>query len=222
MALKQKTPPASEPVTLSEAKAYLRITDSDDDAFINSLIASVRQRFEEWTARSLITQTWTLWLDGFPRKEKINSPKEGYFELPVDRFDEVKRLVGIPRCPLQSVTFLKTHNSANVATVFDSANYLVDSVSNPGRIALNKGAAWPTDLRCINAVEIEFLAGYGTAADVPEPIKQGILLWIKLLFADKSKLFESDESTPGLLEINRVPIPAVVKTLWEPYRMINF
>lgn len=221
MALKQKTPPTSEPVTLSETKAYLRISDADDDAFINALIASVRQRFEEWAARSLITQTWTLWLDGFPRKEKVNSPREGYFELPVDRFDEVKRLLKIPRSPLQSVTFLKTHDGANHAAVFDGSNYLVDSVSNPGRIALNRGAAWPADLRDVNAVEIEFVGGYGNAADVPGAIKQGILLWIKLLFADKSKLFESDESTPGLLEINRVPIPAAVKTLWEPYRILN-
>ncbi|GJL78806.1 MAG: hypothetical protein NPINA01_17950 [Nitrospinaceae bacterium] len=222
MALKQKTPPASEPVLLSDTKAYLRISDTDDDAFLNVLITAVRQRFEEWAGRSLITQTWTLWLDGFPHREKRNSPREGYFELPVDQFDAVKPLVAIPRSPLQSVTFLNTYDAANTATVFDSSNYLVDAVSNPGRIALNQGAAWPKNLRGINAVEIEFVAGYGSAADVPESIKQGILLWIKLLFADKSKLFESDEATPGLLEINRVPIPAVVKTLWEPYRILNF
>jgi uncharacterized phiE125 gp8 family phage protein len=221
MALKLKTAPASEPVSLSDTKTYLRINDDDDDAFITALIIAVRQRFEEWSGRSLITQTWTLWLDGFPQSEKKNSPREGYFELPVAHYDAVQRVVEIPRSPLQSVASLKTYDTANNATVFNSSNYLVDSVSNPGRIALNRGAAWPAGLRDINAVEIEFIAGYGNAADIPESIKQGILLWIKLLFADKSKLFESDESTPGLLEINRVPIPAVVKALWEPYRTIN-
>lgn len=221
MALKLKTPPASEPVSLSETKTYLRISDTDDDAFITSLITGVRQRFEEWGARSLITQTWTLWLDSFPRSEKKNTPKEGYFELPVDHFDEVKPLVEIPRPPLISVTFLKTYDIANIATVFDSSNVLVDTVSNPGRVALNQGSTWPSGLRGINGVEIEFVAGYGDASAVPEPIKQGMLLWIKFLFADKSKLFESDESTPGLLEVNRVPIPVVVKSLWEPYRVFN-
>lgn len=221
MALKLKTPPASEPVPLSDTKNYLRIVDSDDDAFITALITAVRQRFEEWAGRSLITQTWTLWLDGFPRSETKNSPREGYFELPVAHYDAVQRVLEIPRSPLISVASLKTYDSANTATVFNSSNYLVDAVSNPGRVALNQGAAWPAGLRGINAVEIEFIAGYGNAADVPESIKQGMLLWIKLLFADKSKLFESDESTPGLLEINRVPIPAVVKALWEPYRIVK-
>jgi len=221
MAYQLKTPPASEPVTLSEAKSYLRITDTADDAFINALIIAVRQRFESWAARSLITQTWTLWLDGFPRKSKKDASSEGYFELPVAYFDKVDRLLDISRPPLQSVVFLQTYDIANTATVFNSFNYLVDTASNPGRVALNQGAVWPTGLRSVNAVEIEFVAGYGNASAVPDAIKQGILLWIKLLFADKSKLFESDESTPGLAEINRVPIPPVVKALWEPYRMVK-
>lgn len=221
MALKLKTPPASEPVTLSEAKSYLRIVDTDDDLFINALITAVRERFESWTARSLLTQTWTLWLDGFPRAGKKKAPAEGYFELPVAYFDETKRQLEIPRPPLQSVVFLQTHDIADNALVFASSNYLVDTASNPGRIALNQGAEWPTGLRSINSVEIEFTAGHANASDVPDAIKQGILLWVKLLFADKSKLFESDESTPGLNEINRVPIPPVVKALWEPHRIVK-
>jgi uncharacterized phiE125 gp8 family phage protein len=221
MALKLKTAPASEPVSLSDTKTYLRITDVDDDAFINGLITAVRQRFEEWAGRSLITQTWILWLDGFPLREKNSSRREGYFDLPVAHYEALQHVVEIPRTPLQSVTSLKTYDTASSAAVYDNSNYLVDVVSSPGRIALNQGATWPAGLRGINAVEIEFVAGYGNAADVPESIKQGMLLWIKLLFADKSKLFESDESTPGLLEINRVPIPAVVKALWEPYRIFN-
>lgn len=221
MAYQLKTPPGSEPLTLGEAKSYLRIVDTDDDLFINALITAVRQRFEFWTARSLITQTWTLWLDGFPRSGKQDAPGEGYFELPVSHFDAVQRVLEISRPPLQSVAFLQTHDIANNASVFSSSNYLVDTASSPGRVALNQGAVWPTGLRAVNAVEIEFTAGYPNATDVPDAIKQGILLWIKLLFADKSKLFESDESTPGLVEINRVPIPPMVKALWEPYLIVK-
>jgi len=33
----------------------------------------------------------------------------------------------------------------------------------------------PTNLRAINAVEIAFTAGYGSASAVPQPIKQAIL-----------------------------------------------
>ena len=55
MALKIKTPPVVEPITLAEAKSYLRITNSNDDAFITALISGVRRRCEEYTQRSLIT-----------------------------------------------------------------------------------------------------------------------------------------------------------------------
>jgi uncharacterized phiE125 gp8 family phage protein len=222
MAYQLKTPPASEPVTLGDAKSYLSISDADDDAFITALIKAVRERFEFYADRSLITQTWTLWLDGFPVASKQGAPCDGNFELPVTYFDVAHRVLEIPRPRLLSVAFIKTYDTENSATVFASFNYFVDAASIPGRVALNQGANWPVSLRTVNAVEIEFSAGYGSAVDVPDAIKQGILLWIKLLFADKSKLFESDESTSGLAEFNRVPIPLVVKSLWEPHRGVKF
>lgn len=222
MAYQLKTPPASEPVTLGEAKSYLRISDADDDAFITALITAIRERFESFALRSVITQTWTLWLDGFPAASKKGAPGDGNFELPVSHFDAVKRVLEIPRPRLLSVAFIKTYDTENSATVFASSNYFVDTASSPGRIALNQGANWPVSLRAVNAVEIEFSAGYGSADAVPDSIKQGILLWMKLLFADKSKLFESDESTSGLADFNRVPIPLVVKSLWESHRVVKF
>jgi len=199
MALIIKTPPAFEPVSLAEAKNYLRITDSDDDALINSLVTAIRQKAENWTRRLLITQTWTLWLDSIPGGVTLT----------------------IPLSPLQSVTHIKSYDSSNTVSTFDSSNYLVDGASIPGRIGLNDGQTWPNGLRRMNVLEIEFVTGFGDESSVPETIKQGILQWVKLLFANKSKLYESDESTSGLLELNRVPIPPAVMVLWEPYRVFK-
>ena len=199
MALIIKTPPASEPVSLSEVKNYLRITDNNDDALINSLLTAVRQKAENWTRRLFITQNWTLWMDSVPEGETII----------------------IPLSPLQSVTHIKSYDTFNSVSTFDSSNYMVDSTSIPGRIGLNSGHTWPNALRRMNALEIEFVAGFGDESSVPESIKQGILQWVKLLFANKSKLYESDESTSGLLEMNRIAIPPAVMVLWEPYRVFK-
>ncbi len=199
MALMISVPPASEPVSLAEAKTYLRITDSDDDALINSLVTAIRQKAETWTRRLFVTQTWTLWLDWAP---------EG-------------AMLPIPLSPLQSVVDIKSYDSANTVSTFDASKYLVDGVSTPGRVGLNDGQTWPNALRAMNALEIKFVAGFGDASNVPETIKQGILQWVKLLFVNKSKLYESDESTSGLLELNRVPIPPAVMVLWEPYRVFK-
>ncbi|VAX28193.1 hypothetical protein MNBD_NITROSPINAE05-808, partial [hydrothermal vent metagenome] len=131
MAYQLKTPPASEPVTLGEAKSYLRISDADDDAFITALITAIRERFESFALRSVITQTWTLWLDGFPAANKKGAPGDGNFELPVSHFDAVKRVLEIPRPRLLSVAFIKTYDTENSATVFASSNYFVDTASSP-------------------------------------------------------------------------------------------
>ena len=50
------TAPASEPVTLAEAKAQLRVEVTDDDALITDLIAASRQAAEAHMRRALITQ----------------------------------------------------------------------------------------------------------------------------------------------------------------------
>src|SRR3954463_8761749 len=65
------TPPAVEPVTLADAKAYLRVDNDDDDAVISALIAGARSHIEAQTRRALITQTWRLVRDVWPGDRRI-------------------------------------------------------------------------------------------------------------------------------------------------------
>ena len=60
------TAPASEPVSLAEAKAHLRIEAADDDSLIGALITAARQSAEAHMRRALMSQTWRLSLDRFP------------------------------------------------------------------------------------------------------------------------------------------------------------
>ena len=221
MTLKLKTPPASEPLSLTETKAYLKVTDTSDDVLLTQMITALRKSCEDWTGRALVTQTWTLWRDGFPHRGRDRLPYDGYFELPVDFADEAQRMISIPKPPLQSVTFLKTYDAKNQAIPFDAGKYFVDSASEPGRIVLNQSSAWPTGLRPANAVEIEYVAGYGDTSAVPDALKQGLLLWLKLLYADHNWLFEQGESTAGLIEFNRSDVPPPVVSLWSPYKIYS-
>ena len=58
--------PASEPVSLAEAKLFLRVEHDDDDDLIAALIAAARVQVEAQTRRALITQTWRLVRDVWP------------------------------------------------------------------------------------------------------------------------------------------------------------
>lgn len=206
MAIKIKTPPASEPITLSEGKSYLRVTDNNDDGFVTALILAVRRRCEEYTQRALITQTWTLWLDHMQQGNRGIAGRDA---------------VVLPRPPLQSVTAMNSYAADDSATLFSAEYYFVDTASEPGRICLNAGAVWPAQGRRFNAYEIEFVAGYGpTGASVPEELKQGMLLLLKTLFAGKTKFHEPDEPH-SLASVNDRCLPEMVKGLWNPYRMIH-
>jgi hypothetical protein len=63
MSLQLNTPPATEPVTLAQAKAWLKVETDDEDALIAALIPAARARAEWHTGRAFVTQGWTLWLD---------------------------------------------------------------------------------------------------------------------------------------------------------------
>lgn len=67
MALKLNTAPGTEPVTLAEAKAHLRVEVADDDALITNLISAARVHAENVCRRAFVTQKWDLYLDAFPK-----------------------------------------------------------------------------------------------------------------------------------------------------------
>jgi uncharacterized phiE125 gp8 family phage protein len=57
----------TEPITLEEAKAYLKIDGSTDDAIITALIMGCRERIEEFTQRALVIKT----IEAFYESEEV-------------------------------------------------------------------------------------------------------------------------------------------------------
>jgi uncharacterized phiE125 gp8 family phage protein len=147
-ALKLVTPPTAEPLSYEQAKAFLRLPDDTDTAYVLSLITAARSKVEQDTGLLLMTQTWDLSFDEFPS-------------------DAIRPAA----CPLQSVTSITTVSVAGASSVLAATNYQVDIASMPGRIVLSDSGAWPTDLRDTHAITIRLVAGYASAALVPEPLK---------------------------------------------------
>lgn len=151
------TPPATEPVTIAEAKAHVRVTSTDEDGLITALVLAAREQAEMFTRRALMLQTWRLTLDAFPLGD---AP------------------VWIPLPPLQSVVSVLYFDEGGVQQTLPPARYQVDTSTEPGRIAPAVDDAWPGTEERLNAVTIEFTAGFGTAQEVPQSIKQAMLLLI--------------------------------------------
>lgn len=189
------TAPATEPVSLSEAKSYLRVDGTDDDTLITSLIATARRSVEDYIKRPLITQTRKLTMDGFADYEEgcINP---GFEIGPTPFLVDGSQAIQLAWLPLQSITSIKTTDTANVQTTVSSGVYTVDAAN--GRVLLNDGQSWPTSLRARAAVEITFVCGYVAATDVPAPVKQAIIQYINAMFYNR-QCAELPDGSKGLL-----------------------
>ncbi len=163
--LKLYTAPTTEPVTLTEVKAQLRVDGTTEDTYLTSLITIARKHAEETVLnRALITQTWDFYLQSWPGKN--------YIEIPLP--------------PLVSITSIKYTDYLGVESTMTSTDYIVDTQAEPGRVYLKWDKSWPsTSLQVVNPIVVRFVAGYGAAAAVPEPIKQAILLLIGSLYENR-------------------------------------
>jgi hypothetical protein len=185
LSIKRTTDAASEPLSLQEAKDHLRVDDTASDTLITSLIKAARQTIEEWTSRQLLTATWVMALDCFPWQWGANArfggpllqvqggplmtnPVFSGFGNFFNVFDQ--QIIRIPRPPLQSIGSIAYIDTAGVQQTLNPSLYVVDDISEPGRISPAYGKVWPTTLTQINAVTITFVAGW-TTETMPETVK---------------------------------------------------
>jgi hypothetical protein len=194
---------ASELWELSEVKDYLKVDFDDDDAVINNLIKTARLTAEKYTGRAFINQTWKLTLDSFGGNIPNDLPL-GYYEGTRERYNRYNDYIELPIKPLSSITSLVTYARDNSASTYSSSNYTVDTAS--GRLYLNEGQVFPSNLRARNAVEITFVAGYGANdSSVPADIKQGVLDLITVMYEAR-----------GVCEM-----PCSCKTLLDGYKILD-
>ena len=162
MAPEVLTPPASEPVSLAEARAHLRVTTDEEDALIGRLIASARQRVEAELGIALITTAFREGGDGW-------------------ELDAVGRL-NLGRGPLIAVDALAVANAAGTFTGVPADRYLAEIGSRPGTLVAT-GAGLPAPGRATGGVRIDYRAGFGAdPASVPQPLRQAILLLVAEAF----------------------------------------
>jgi uncharacterized phiE125 gp8 family phage protein/SPP1 family predicted phage head-tail adaptor len=165
-------PPAAEPVALADVKLHARIDTTADDSLVTNLITGARQWAEQYTGRAIINQTWQMALDFWPGATE--AWWDGVREGPVTGLDRIS-FISLPRPPLASVTSVQYFDNTDTPATWDPGNYFVDTLRQPGRLALRLGATWPVPSRLTNGIVITYVAGYGSdGTTVPEPIKTAI------------------------------------------------
>lgn len=99
-ALHLVTAPTSEPLTLDQAKLFLRIENTADDDTVTRAITAARQAAEQYLKQALLPQTWEFTQANPPAKKSR-----------------------LPFGPAQSITGITLTTEAGVTTTMATANY---------------------------------------------------------------------------------------------------
>ena len=181
--------PGALPVTLAQAKAHCRVDHNDDDALITLYIeaaTAVLDGEDGVLGRCLSPQTWSLHYDEFPCGA-----------------------IKIPLPPLIDVNFIKYNDGDGVEQTLPTTAYAVDLHQTWGWVVPAVGG-WPTSASdIINAVNIQFYAGYPPPIGVPGAIKAAILECV-------GDLYKLREPTV----VGTVSETEVMRRLINPYRII--
>jgi len=155
---------STEPVTLEEAKAHLRVDASDywDDEMITSYIITAREWIEDYIDRTVVTQQLVMKLDSFPEEIELPRPP----------------VVTSGTATAVAVTY--TTNESGATATLSTSSYRIDRDSIPAVLRTNYAGSWPSHIIDQNSVTVTWWAGYGSAP--PQRVKTAILMCVHELY----------------------------------------
>ena len=154
-----ETPNTSQVVTTDEAKTHLRVDWSDDDTYIASLVMSAQQVVEDFCNIILLETTCKQF---------------------GDTWDDIGMLYHSPvqNSGAAGLTSIKYYDSDNTLQTWATTEYDFDKYSCPARIALAYNKTFPSIASRLNAIEVTYTIGYASVADVPQALKQAVLILV--------------------------------------------
>ena len=174
--------PVSEPLSVDEVRGWLQLETHDEDNLLASMIKAARCAVEQAIRRALMLQSWRLRLPHWPQQGEVR----------------------LPLSPILSIDAVRGFDAAANVILVDLGQFkwFGSTLSlRPDSTALSAFAF---------GVEIVVKAGYGAnASDVPEALRQGMLMLIAHWYAHRSD---------GLHEASVTHFPAAIAGAIMPYR----
>jgi len=174
------TAPVSQALSLSDAKAHLRVMDDTNDTEILRFIDVATRWLEEGLGITLINTSRGILTDSFP---------SGW------------GMIELPRPPLVSIDSFQYYDADNAqqTLVEDTDFTVVTSEKTRGYVYPILTAwpnGWPTTYNRPDAVDLRFTAGYGaTNTSVPEEAKHILRMMIAQFDEHRSATVEGRIST---------------------------
>ena len=182
-------PVTTEPVTLDEVTAHLRVDSSDDLDYISMLISVAREYVENLSGWSLGYSNWTLTAENW---ESISRNKLG--EIP------------LMRAPVSTVSSVKYYApDSTELTTLATTEYRVITAARQAVIQIHGDIPSLEDRP--DAIQIAFTAG--DDCQTPLTLKHAVKMMVTKLYEDRegkegSKSYEFPHRMRALIEQNRI------------------
>ncbi|MGE0828215.1 MAG: head-tail connector protein [Hyphomonadaceae bacterium] len=178
MSITLLTPPASEPVSLAEAKLFLRVEHDAEDDLIALMIQSAREAVEAGCGRALITRRVRESLDIW-RADSIGGA-----------------LLSVG--PATNVVAVRLIAANGSESLIDAERYRLDGARDRPRLIFEAGL--PTLLRSAGGVEVDYDAGLAdAAADLPVGLRLAVLHVAATLFETRQGEARIPEAARALM-----------------------
>ncbi len=178
--------PATDVVTLPEARLWMRIDGTDEDTLITSLIKSAEDWLQGYLGVKFIDQELTFTADWFPGQNDNQNLSRAVLNENQRGGDLAIVLDYVPMTAVTSVSYVDDDN-ATIALV-ENTDYtpVVAGPKTNGRVQ-PKDRVWSrfSNQRTFAACQVVYRVGYANAAAVPELIKTAIKDLVTYMYAHR-------------------------------------
>jgi uncharacterized phiE125 gp8 family phage protein len=160
--------PSVEPITVDDLKRQcsLPLEIGDRNEQLAAWIVQARQQVEHDARIVCYTGTYTYKMTEWPDEE--------WFSIPDIR-------------PISSVASIAYIDGAGSTQTWSSSNYALDTSGTRPFIRLAYAASWPAVRGDINGITVTVVAGYASAAVMPQMLKQAVLLAAHMMFLQQQE-----------------------------------
>ena len=161
------TPPAVTPISLTEAKANLRITHDEEDALIEELIRTATRFLAENDGICAIRQTWRYYTD------------------------EVSLVHKVHRFPVIGLNAATVFDGEGNATTLNADAVEIDHRKRPAEVRFDPIAIGAS---ADSGAEVDLDIGFGdTAVDVPDTLKRALLALVAHWYSFRVEVAPKDQ-----------------------------
>ena len=164
---------ATTPIfTTTEAKDFLKVDTTADDTIIDNLVAAATESCQIYTNQYFINTIVTQYSDNW------------------------KEFYSLYKSPVSSITHIKYYDTNDSLQTLAASNYILDDTYEPARIGIAVDGELPNVADRINAVQVKYTVGYGTAStDVPEGIRTAIILTVGNWYENRQSVITGRTAT---------------------------